>query len=80
MDLVKAYDHVDWNFLRMVLFHIGLTCEVVHWIMGYVTTTTFYVLVNGSPSSFSKLQGDSGKVVHYLPYYFYWLLKALVEL
>lgn len=30
MDLVKAYDHVDWSYLRLVLLQIGLTLEIAN--------------------------------------------------
>lgn len=29
MDLVKGYDRVDWNFLRLILLQIGLSIDVV---------------------------------------------------
>lgn len=33
VDLLKAYDHVDWGYLRMVLFKIGLQPSGVNWVM-----------------------------------------------
>lgn len=54
LDLAKAYDKVDWTFLRLVLQQVGLNLEVVNWIMGCVTSTNFAMLINGSPSQFFK--------------------------
>ena len=51
-DLFKAYDHVDRNFLRIILLQTGLSGLVVDWIMACVSSTNFFVLVNGSPSPF----------------------------
>jgi hypothetical protein len=51
---MKAYDRVDWRFLRLVLLHIGLCLEATDWIMGCVNSTNFSVLINGSPSSFFR--------------------------
>ena len=49
MDLEKYFDKVDWVFLRLVLIQIGLPLMVVNWIMACVSTTQFFVLVNGAP-------------------------------
>jgi hypothetical protein len=54
LDMMKAYDRVDWGFLRLVLLHIGLSLEATNWIMGCVSTANFVVLINGIPSSFFK--------------------------
>ena len=50
--LKKEYDHIDWSFLRLILFQIDLLLIAVDQIMDCVTSTHFYVLVNGSPSIF----------------------------
>ena len=49
--MIKAYDRVNWTFLRLTLLLIGLHVETVNWIMECVSTTNFVVLVNGAPSS-----------------------------
>ena len=54
LDMMKAYDRVDCNFLRLVLLRVGLSLEYIDWIMGCVISTKFFVLVNGSPSGFFK--------------------------
>ena len=54
MDLVKAYDRVEYNFLQLVLLQIGLTIDVVDWVMGCVSSTSFAIIVNGSPTSFFR--------------------------
>lgn len=52
IDLNKAYDKVDWDFLRLVLFKIGLDRGMVGWIMGCITHTSMAVIINGSTMSF----------------------------
>jgi hypothetical protein len=54
LDMMKAYDRVDWGFLRLVLLQVGLSLEATDWIIGCVSTANFVVLINGSPSSFFK--------------------------
>ena len=54
LDLVKAYDKVNWDFLRLVLLHIVLSLEVTNWIMGCITSANFVVLVNGVPTVFLR--------------------------
>jgi len=52
IDLIKAYDRVDWGYLRLLLLHIGIDYVTVEWIMACVCNVSFSVLVNGSPSEF----------------------------
>ena len=53
MDLVKAYDPLDWSYLRLILIQTSLSYEVTEWIMGCtITSSRFVVLINGSPSCF----------------------------
>jgi hypothetical protein len=54
LDLIKAYDMVDWGFLRLVLLYVGLSFETNDWILGYVTSKNFVVLLNGKITSFFK--------------------------
>ncbi|XP_074321457.1 uncharacterized protein LOC141657967 [Silene latifolia] len=50
LDMAKAYDRVEWVFLRQVLLTMGFDTGWVQRVMACVTTVTFSVLVNGSPS------------------------------
>ena len=50
LDLSKAYDRVSWTFIRLVLIKLGMNMEVVEWILGCIQSTSFAVLINGSPS------------------------------
>eukprot|EP00253_Pinus_taeda_P013144 PITA_13144 len=54
IDLKKAYDCVDWSFLRILLAKIGLRPKGIEWVMACVENVHFSVIINGIPSSFFK--------------------------
>ena len=48
IDLEKVYDHLEWNFIKMVLEHFGLPTNIVKLIMSCVSSTSTSILINGS--------------------------------
>ncbi|GKE60209.1 RNA-directed DNA polymerase, eukaryota, reverse transcriptase zinc-binding domain protein, partial [Tanacetum coccineum] len=54
IDLHKAYDTVNWNFLEDILKGFGFHEKMVNWIMKCVTSTSFSIVVNGESCSFFK--------------------------
>lgn len=47
VDLRKAYDTVNWDFLHEVLCGFNFPNQFIKWIMECVTTATFSIFVNG---------------------------------
>ena len=48
IDMSKAYDRVDWNFLKVVLVSMNFSPNWVNWITECVSTVQYTLLVNGS--------------------------------
>jgi hypothetical protein len=58
LDLEKAYNHVNWDFLLYMLERCGFGETCRGWIHQCVPTVCFSVLINGTPTDFfSSSQG-----------------------
>lgn len=50
IDLQKAYDGVNWDFLQAILCQLGFNGMFIGWILACVSSVSFEVLVNGGKS------------------------------
>jgi hypothetical protein len=48
LDISKAYDRMDWNYLRAVLHKMGFNSRWIHWMCMSVESVDYSVLVNGN--------------------------------
>lgn len=46
IDMSKAYDRVNWNFLKVVLLSMNFSHTQVNWIMDCVTSVQYSLLMN----------------------------------
>ncbi len=74
LDIEKAYNHVNWNFLLYMLRRCGFSEKWHQWIFTCIFTTRFSILVNGSahgffPNSRGLRQGDPFVSFVIFPYY-----------
>ena len=52
LDISKAYDWVDWNFLKGIMLKMGFDHRWVHLAMETVATASYSILINGEPKGF----------------------------
>ncbi|KAL2252863.1 UNVERIFIED_CONTAM: Transposon TX1 uncharacterized protein [Sesamum indicum] len=52
VDIRKAYDTVEWNFLVATLQLFGFPPTFTRWIEEYISTTSFSVGLNGNPHGY----------------------------
>lgn len=50
LDLSKAYDKVNWNYLEEILRAFGFSNQWITSILALIKSTKFSILVNGAPA------------------------------
>ena len=75
LDLAKAYDKFNWDFLRLLLLE-----QVMRWIMASVSTAKFSVLINGSPTSFFRSSRGLRKGFPLSPLLFLLIIEGLCRM
>ena len=49
LDMSKAYDRVEWEFLEKIMHHLGLDEKLIQIIMSCMKMVSYSVLLNGQP-------------------------------
>jgi hypothetical protein len=77
LDLEKAYDHVNWNFLRYLLKRCGFGERWRGWIDWCISSTRFSILVNGTPEGFFNSSRGIRQGDPFSPLLFVLMIEAL---
>ena len=56
LDFQKAYDLVNWSFLKLVMKKLGFGRQWIRWIMNCDTSASMSILLNGSPLKIFKME------------------------
>ena len=54
LDIAKAYDKLNWKFIRKMLGAFGFNWNWINWVMNLVYSIFFFILVNGVPYGIIK--------------------------
>jgi hypothetical protein len=77
LDMAKAYDRIEWAYLRSILVKLGFAESWISIVMRCVETVSFSIRINGHLSVFfSHPQEVSGREILYLPTSFFYVQRA----
>lgn len=50
LDLAKAFDKINWAFIKAILTTFSFSSNLIQWIMGLISSSFFSILINGIPT------------------------------
>ena len=77
LDMSKAYDHVNWNFLCRLMEKMGFEDRCIQLIYGCISSVSYSILVNGEPHGDIKPTRGLRQGDHLFPYLFLLVSEGL---
>eukprot|EP00253_Pinus_taeda_P029628 PITA_29628 len=75
--LSKAFDRVNWLYLRILLTQLDFPFTFIKWIMSCITNVPYSVLINGSASPFFHAERGLGQGCPLSPLLFLLIMEGL---
>ena len=80
LDISKAYNRVEWGFLRNIMIKLGLDRRWVNMAMETITTASYSVIINREPKGFISHSRGIKQGDPFSPYLFLLCAKGLLAL
>ncbi|GAA0146381.1 hypothetical protein LIER_06355 [Lithospermum erythrorhizon] len=77
LDMLKAYDRIEWAFLRAMLTQLGFSAKWVYMIMTYVESVTYSLMINEKQVGYITPRRGLDKETLYHPIYSLFALKMI---
>lgn len=77
-DMSKAYDRVEWSFVKRLLLKMGFSIDWVALMMQYVSSVNYKVLLNGQPKGHIVPERGLRQCDPLSPYLFIICTEALI--